>query len=321
MDTLKNMSNCNSETPGNHPHGGAANCPEYGPSLTVPPKKTAAVSAHPISVQYEEAEWAVIRKSITTIATSHADNAAYQALQDVSRLTATFEEARVVGGQMVSLLLHAFPVEGVVPRRTADADAAISTEIAASGDMHTLLSAAGYSAIKGNHYVKPGTGEEDRAIDLLIPASGSAFTSQVMGGRGFDAAPGLRLALAAPPIVIGVNVTLTDDSILDFEVRVPPVEHALILKSYATQTRHESKDYTDLYNLLSVGFEYRDEPTHIGGWKIDDRGSGARGDAARILHQIADKARSVREFDAAGISRERFVALVRHMVLEHERKH
>lgn len=281
--------------------------------MSAPSAGIQAPVAPPRTVGAEEAR-ATIHRTVTTIATSHADNAAYLALNDVSRLTAEFEDVRVVGGQMVSLLMHAYPVEGAVHRRTADADAAISTEIAAGGDMHTLLERAGYSAQSGNHYVMPGTGVEDRAIDLLVPSSDAAFTSQVVGGRGFDAAPGLMLALAAPPVVVDANVTLTNGDVLDFQVRVPPVEHALVLKAYATQTRHQSKDYTDLHNLLSIGYQHRNAPEIIGGWRLGGRTTWARRDASLILHQIADRARSVREFDEASISRERFVAMVRSLI-------
>lgn len=256
----------------------------------------------------------MIRASVTTIATSHADDAAYLALHDVSRLTVGFDDVRVVGGQMASLLLHAYPVPGTAHRRTADADTAISTQIAASGEMHTRLLAAGYAAETGNHYVMPGTEEEDRHIDLLVPASGSAFTSEVVGDRGFDAAPGLGLALAAQPIVIDVDVMLTNGIVLEFSARVPPVELALVLKAYATQSRHTVRDYVDLYNLLSIGYEYRDTPEAIGGWKIGKATTGARRDAARILNDIADRSRAVRELDEEGISRERFVALVRTLI-------
>ena len=34
---MRGVSNCTSKTPGNHPHGGAANCPECGPKLSAPP--------------------------------------------------------------------------------------------------------------------------------------------------------------------------------------------------------------------------------------------------------------------------------------------
>jgi len=300
------VSKCTSKTPGNHANGGAADCPKCGLRLSESPALSGTeAQARP-----------AIRRTITAIATSDADNAAYLALRDLSHLTAEFEHARVIGGQMVSLLMHAYPVEGALHRRTADADAAISTQIAASGDMHARLEQAGYSAQSGNRYLMRGTGLADRTIDLLIPSSDAAFTSQVVGGRGFDAAPGLMLALAATPVIVDTNVTLTNGDVLAFPVRVPAIEHALILKAYTTQTRHESKDYTDLYNLLSIGYQHQNDPETIGGWGLGAQTTGARRDAALILHKIVDRARTVREFDEASVSRERFVALVRSLIFD-----
>ena len=182
-----------------------------------------------------------------TVATSNADNAAYQALEDVVRITEHLEDVRVVGGHMASLLLTAFPVAGAIIRRTADADAAISTSIAASGQIHRALTAAGYVAVSGNHYAKGPL-----AIDLLVPSGTTEFVKVEHGGRGFDAAPGLMRAFAMEPILLDVGVMLTDGSRHEFAVRVPSVEIAVTLKAYATTSRAAPKDLTDLYNLLSV---------------------------------------------------------------------
>ncbi|WP_188744813.1 hypothetical protein [Agromyces bauzanensis] len=141
-----------------------------------------------------------------------------------------------MGGQMVALLLDAFPSAGVVPRRTADADAAVSTMVAGSGILHQELTAAGYQATAGNNYRRSG-----RSIDVLIPAPAGHFIRQEQGGRAFDAAPGIRLALAAEPIIVDANVTMLDGSLLSFTARVPSPEVAVILKAYAIQGRFAAK--------------------------------------------------------------------------------
>ena len=64
-----------------------------------------------------------------------ADDAAVQALADVAEITKRIENDRIVGGDMVSLLLSAFPVRGALLRRTADAHL---TPFQAS-DLHSLL--------------------------------------------------------------------------------------------------------------------------------------------------------------------------------------
>ncbi|MEX1077976.1 MAG: hypothetical protein WED09_02555 [Homoserinimonas sp.] len=244
-----------------------------------------------------------------TVATSNADDAAYLALEDVARITEGLDDVRVVGGHMASLLLTAFPVAGAVIRRTADADAAISTSIAASGRMHRALANAGYSDTSGNHYAK-GRLE----IDLLVPSGTDKFVMAEHGGRGFDAAPGLMRAFAVEPIVLDVGVMLTDGSRHEFAVRVPPIELAVTLKAYATTSRAASKDLTDLYNLLSVANAY--DEGEIGGWTLNGYLRGTRLDAGRILHDIADRAQTSSLLRDAGIPQDRLVALIRSLVTD-----
>ncbi|MUN08142.1 hypothetical protein [Agromyces luteolus] len=238
------------------------------------------------------------------MAISRADDLAFRALADVSTAIAGLE-ARVVGGQMAGLLTTAYPTPDAVIRQTADADAAIGPEIAASGTVHELLSEAGYVPTAGNSYEKLG-----QRIDLLIPASGGAFTRQEVGGRGFDAAPGVRLALAVDPIEADVRVLLTDTSSLEFSTRLPPVEIAVVLKAAAYASRGAAKDLTDVHNLLHIAHQY--DSTEIGGWRIAVPAlSGARGDAQRTLHRIADTARRNPSLGAARVRPEVLTALIR----------
>lgn len=251
----------------------------------------------------------MIRAVVETVATSNADDAAYLALEDVARITEGLDDVRIIGGHMARLLLTAFPVAGAIIRRTADADAAISTTIAASGHMHRALIRAGYTDTRGNHYSK-GRLE----IDLLVPSGTDAFVVAEQGGRGFDAAPGLLRAFAVKPIVLDVAVKLTDGSHHEFVVRVPTVELAVTLKAYATRSRAAAKDLTDLYNLLGVANAY--EVERIGAWTSNGPLTGTRLDTGRILHAIADRARSSLHLREAGISQERFVALIRTLVTD-----
>ena len=244
-----------------------------------------------------------------TVATSNADDAAYLALEDVARITEGLDDVRVVGGHMASLLLTAFPVAGAVIRRTADADAAISTSIAASGRMHRALINAGYVDTSGNHYAK-GRLE----VDLLVPSGTGEFVKTEHGGRGFDAAPGLMRALAVEPIVLDVGVMLTDGTRREFAVRVPPVELAVTLKAYATTSRSAPKDLTDLYNLLNIANAYDED--EIGAWKLNGYLRGTRLDTGRILHDIADRSRTSVLLRDAGVPQDRLVALIRNLVTD-----
>ena len=96
----------------------------------------------------------VVKRSAEIAATSHADDLALRALAEIVAITSD-ENVRIVGGQMVALLMAAFPVPGISPRRTRDADTAITTELAGSGVLHDRLIAHGWAAAAGNHYVRP----------------------------------------------------------------------------------------------------------------------------------------------------------------------
>lgn len=247
----------------------------------------------------------MIRRAVETVSTSQADNAAYRALADVSAIIEHVDDARIVGGQMVALLLEAFPSAGVIPRRTADADTAVSTTVAGSGLLHTQLTASGYEATSGNSYSRG-----DQSVDVLIPASAGRFAQEEHGGRVFDAVPGIQLALSAAPIILDVNVTLLDGSLLRFETRVPTPEIATILKAYAIRDRLAAKDAVDLHNLLSLADATPREG--IGGWRLaDPNPRGARLDTARTLHTLAYNGRRNPALRNSGVIVPRLVALIR----------
>ncbi|GEK82994.1 hypothetical protein [Frigoribacterium faeni] len=250
----------------------------------------------------------MIRRTCVIPSVSNADDMAFESLADAVRATADRADARMVGGHMAGLLLAAFPVGDLVPRRTGDADAGISAEIAGTEVVHERLMAAGYKPERGNRLVRG-----DRAIDLLVPSLDGRFRPLIVGGRAYDATPGLALALSGEPIVIDVTVVYTDGREDRFDVSVPTVEAAVILKANATANRSEPKDVTDLHHLLSIRNQYGD--TDTGGWRLDDEPlAGSRLDAARLLHRLADGARKGRLFIEAEVPPSGFTALVREWV-------
>ena len=245
---------------------------------------------------------------VTVHATSNADDAAYRSLADVARLAAGRDDIRVIGGHMVALLVHAFGAADAATRRTNDTDAAISTDVAASGSVHAALEALDYRATSGNAYRKG-----DREINLLVPSTDGGFRTVEHGGRGFDAAPGLLLALAVPPVVLDVEVVHQDRSRDRFDVLLPTLEAAVVLKTLATVTRQEARDLTDIHSLLEVA--YIGDASTWGGWTLNRTShTGARLDAARRLNQLADGARHNRQLDQAEVPAHRFTALVRALV-------
>lgn len=233
---------------------------------------------------------------------SQADDLSLRALAEAAEITAD-DEVRIIGGQMSSLLLTAFPVAGVAPRRTRDADTAITTELAGSGALHERLTARGYTATAGNSYNRPvpelavpGAPMPELSLDLLVPSHDGRFRARQYGGRQFDTVPGLSIALAAEPIVIDAGATLLDGSVLEFTVRVPTVELALVLKAHAYSSRHEDRDVEDIYRLLEITDTH--PAAEIGGWRLGEVTlTGARRDAAGHLYALADRSRRLRTAD------------------------
>jgi hypothetical protein len=160
------------------------------------------------------------------------------ALRDVAT-AAGDSEYRIIGGHMVRLLRHVYNVPGM-PRLTSDADAGIDVNVAAEGGFHDQLTRLGYTPESGNRYVRG-----DQVVDLLVPAEAKPGT-RIIGERPFDGAPGLRLALALNPIRVAVTARLTDGDTIGFEVPVPDVEAAFVLKILARTVRGSERDIQDI---------------------------------------------------------------------------
>lgn len=211
--------------------------------------------------------------------TAVAEDNGMRALRDVAAVAADIEY-RVIGGHMVRLLRHVYNVPGI-PRLTSDADTGIDVNVVTTDDLHDRLTALGYIAECGNRYER---GEQ--AVDLLVPAAAKPG-KQIIGERAFDGAPGLRVALALPPIKVAVTARLTDGDMIEFEVPVPDVEAAFVLKMLARTVRDSERDLQDIETLLEIVAsqpEYRASP-----WRLDDpkiTKAGERGDAARVAAQM-----------------------------------
>lgn len=243
-----------------------------------------------------------LRRSAEMNATSRTDELAFRALAEIIAITSD-QDARIIGGHMVALLMAAFPVPDVAARRTRDADTAITNELAGSGVLHDRLLARGWSSTSGNNYIRRADGlapsgkpAPEMSVDLLVPSYDGQFRPALHGDRAFDSAPGLDLALAAEPIEIAARVRLLNGTTMEFTARVPTVEIALIIKSYAYRLRLLDRDVEDIYRLLEIVDAYPAEA--IGGWRLDQPGvRGYRGDAKVLLNQLAGRARQLRTAD------------------------
>jgi hypothetical protein len=258
---------------------------------------------------------ASVRRRVELAASSFADELSLRALAEITEITAD-QNVRVIGGQMASLLLAAFPVAGISARSTRDADTAITTELAGSGLLHERLLEHGYVATRGNSYTRPVPDlvASDRpvpelAVDLLVPSLDGRFRPQEHGGRAFDAAPGLAPTLSAAPVVIDVGARLLDGSRLEFTARVPTVEHALVIKALSYGSRLQARDVEDIHRLLEIADTY--PPLEIGGWQLQAAPlGGSRRDAARHLHELARQTRQTRALGDAAVSVARLAALI-----------
>jgi hypothetical protein len=223
---------------------------------------------------------AMTTKNVKLYAATNADDLSFLSLFDACTLSKG-KNVRIVGGQMVQLLIEAFPNSNSFSRRTVDADAALDSELADTGEMHEIFVAAGYEASSGNSYQKDG-----RSIDLLVASLDGKFSTRMHGERAFDASPGLSSALSTEPLTIQVSATLQNGEVLEFEARVPRVETALVIKALVYRFRLTSRDLLDVQNLLWISKHYPAD--EIGGWTLDTPAKGARGDAQRALHYLSE---------------------------------
>ncbi len=220
--------------------------------------------------------------------TSNAGDLGLVALADLAD-AASGIDYRVIGGHMVHLLSCVYPAEGITARVTSDADAGVDKAIAAGRGLHDALLARGYTAREGNRYVKPRPDHDGAlAVDILVPQTGPDAVA-LLGGRGFDAVPGLSLALSVPGIEIDVEARLRHGDRLAFVVTVPDLEAALVLKALAWRSRFADKDAADIAVLLEMVQAHRDSCRSM--WRLADPQWVARGqrrDAAHALHLFAD---------------------------------
>lgn len=215
------------------------------------------------------------------LSTSVAADLGFLALADIAVVAAALRNAewRIIGGHMVQLLIHRYPTPNCQQRGTADADAGVGPQIAASAELHERLRQRDYRDECGNRYVRTHP-DGTIAIDILVP-DGADAGANIIAGRAFDPAPGLRFALAGPALSISANARLTDGTAVVFDVQVPDVEAAVVLKTLAWGSRRADKDLVDLANLFEIVELHR---AVLSRWQPDKApGTGARLDTARTL--------------------------------------
>jgi hypothetical protein len=199
-------------------------------------------------------------------ATSRAQDAGYLALADLADIAADLAaDYRIVGGQMVSLLV-AFSGATGVPERSLDADFGIPYQVAADRRLTDGLAARGYQPEGAANRFARIDANRELIIDVLAPSYTSRLrTRQTHGHLVLDEIPGLSYALASAPVSIELDATLSDGKALSFTVTLPNVIAALAVKAFAYAGRADAKDALDIWRLLeaarAMGVTPADWPT------------------------------------------------------------
>jgi hypothetical protein len=246
------------------------------------------------------------RVPLHIVSTSNAADLGFLALADLAEATTDLPEYcyRVIGGHMVQLLQHIYPLENWQLRGTADADAGIDkqTLITEEKHLHRHMLDLGYELESGNRYTKPiADGSLD--IDILVPSYDGSTSTNDVAGRAFDSAPGLQLAVVAEPVIAEATVDLTTGRTLRFTVPVPDVEAAVVLKALAWRKRFSDKDVTDLATLFEIVHQHR---TQLRTWKLENSNLGAARrettDALAMLVKNIDRGKWVNAFTGSAKS-------------------
>lgn len=184
---------------------------------------------------------------------SRANDISLIALSDLSAAAdRTGLHHRVIGGQMVDLLLHYTGTHGqVIDRATADADVGVPQTAITAEQLQAFadaLTGRGYDQVAGDRFQRP----RDRAmIDVLTSAVRSRRTTARLGPIVATEAGGLAFALGQPPLEVTVVAQLTDGGALDpFQVQLPQLRAAVAIKAHAWADRRHRNDAVDIARLL-----------------------------------------------------------------------
>jgi len=184
---------------------------------------------------------------LTTASRSRAEDAAHRAVADIGTAIGP-ADYRLVGGQMVTLLVARYQPPDAPVRTTADADVGVRMQVVADGAFVDELTVRGYVRRGGNRFVR-----DDDTIDVLVPAAASrARHNRRVGALVVDEVSGLSFALPRPVESADVDVALTDGTSLHYAVSLPDPLAALVLKALAWNARLADKDIVDVHRCLAV---------------------------------------------------------------------
>lgn len=190
------------------------------------------------------------RAVITWVSDSRAEDASPLAMADVAS-TPTYEQYRLIGGNMVSCYARLYPEVAVVPRGTGDAAAGIPATIEAATAYVNHLLALGYERQGGNRYVRQDVSLE-LVVDLLVADVGMDEHNIEIGDGSYDSAPALSIALARSPHSIHVDATLTDGRTVSTDIALPDLATATAMKLLSYGKRWSTNDSADSETMLRI---------------------------------------------------------------------
>lgn len=217
---------------------------------------------------------------------STAEFNAYKTLGVISAMYQGRTDYRIIGGQMVNLLLAVYPKAQSQPRTTQDVDTAIDDfELLFIADEQLVH--AGFTQVAGGVYKK-----EIQEINYLTsdPSPKPGIRPVSVPGtasRQIDALPELELVLMSEDYhVIEASVTAPQpEKDFGFTVLVPSVNHAVLLKAQTVVSRgYLDKDLKDLLTLFEIQDAYAGNIT----WKyLDSEPIGRHKDTVQNLKRLS----------------------------------
>jgi hypothetical protein len=194
---------------------------------------------------------------------SYAEDLSFHALIDLSEIVSEkkIEDARVIGGHMVTFHVQRWGLGAALYRATLDADLGVPPIVARTERIVDALEDRGYERYTGNRYrreiqeLRDHVEENFAVVDVLIPA----YTSRPRENVRVDdklttiEVPGLAAALLAKPVTVSVKLSPRTGGERQIELRLPDERCGLVLKAFAWRQRSAGKDIVDVWRLLEVG--------------------------------------------------------------------
>lgn len=225
---------------------------------------------------------------------SHAEDLSFHALADLSDIVSEKEidDARVIGGHMVTFHVHRWGLGDALHRVTLDADLGVPPIVARTERIVDALEERGYERDTGNRYrreipeLRGRVRENYAVVDVLIPAYTSRPRDNVRVDEKLTTTevPGLASALLAKPVTVQVRLSPTTGGERNIEVRLPDERCGLVLKALAWRQRSAGRDIVDVWRLLEVG--------SMAGLSVDPRSDDDGGLASRVIRSAFSGLRS-----------------------------